>query len=168
MSIRTTLNENPIATTIVVTVIAALACLVIIWRIAGGDGGGGEAAHYYYDRNTGKVFVRESETSPMAAPSGETPDGQPAGVRAWIFACGQCQGSYEGMTPVEIAETGAELVYLTRQRAIDTRNDVTVKQTAVSKPGSDRWVSAGRPEAMRMMQYSGNCPKGKTVQRCRP
>jgi hypothetical protein len=46
---------------------------------------------WYLDLNNGQLFVDEfSKAAPLAAPSGNTADGKPAGVRANVYACGRC------------------------------------------------------------------------------
>jgi len=46
---------------------------------------------WYYDLNTGTLFTAPSgQLPPINAPSGPTPSGEPAGVRAFVFACGEC------------------------------------------------------------------------------
>ncbi len=47
--------------------------------------------NYYYDLNTGKLFVAATDDfPPIEAPSGPAPDGRKAGVRAYVFSCGDC------------------------------------------------------------------------------
>jgi hypothetical protein len=42
---------------------------------------------WYYDLNTGKLFTAESgQTPPIKAPSGRTPEGKKAGVRAYVLS----------------------------------------------------------------------------------
>jgi len=42
---------------------------------------------WFYDLNTGKLFTAEKGlTPPIEAPSGPQPDGEPAGVRAYVLA----------------------------------------------------------------------------------
>jgi len=42
---------------------------------------------WFYDLNTGKLFAAKSEAAvPIEAPSGELPQGGPAGVRAYVFS----------------------------------------------------------------------------------
>ncbi len=46
---------------------------------------------YYYDLNTGQRFAdKASLTAPIDAPSGPTPKGKNAGVKAYVFSCGDC------------------------------------------------------------------------------
>jgi hypothetical protein len=42
---------------------------------------------WFYDLNTGQLFAADKEhIPPIEAPSGPLPDGQPAGVRAYVFS----------------------------------------------------------------------------------
>ena len=42
---------------------------------------------WFYDLNTGELFVARSEQiPPISAPSGPLPNGEPAGVRAYVFS----------------------------------------------------------------------------------
>jgi len=62
---------------------------------------------WFYDLNTGQLFRAKSNgLPPIAAPSGPLPNGKHAGVRAKVFACGDCSdpsnrfiGWLEKLTP---------------------------------------------------------------------
>ena len=62
---------------------------------------------WFYDLNTGQLFRAKSNgLPPIAAPSGPLPNGEHAGVRAKVFACGDCSdpsnrfiGWLEKLTP---------------------------------------------------------------------
>lgn len=42
---------------------------------------------WFYDLNTGELFIaRSDQVSPIEAPSGPLPNGEPAGVRAYVFS----------------------------------------------------------------------------------
>jgi hypothetical protein len=51
---------------------------------------------WYYDLNTGKLFTgRIDDIAPIDAPSGPTPAGQQAGVKAYVFSYGNCSNESE-------------------------------------------------------------------------
>jgi hypothetical protein len=46
---------------------------------------------YYYDLNTGQLFSGPiNAIPPIETPSGKTPAGENAGVKAYVFSCGDC------------------------------------------------------------------------------
>lgn len=90
MKIRDTMNNNSAVVTIVAVVILVLSLGFIIMN-SNKKGPRRVVELYYYDMNTGELFVGPSDQyAPIDAPSGPTADGQPAGVRAYVFSCGDC------------------------------------------------------------------------------
>ena len=94
--IRQFLNQNSTISTIaaVALLVAALGAIVVQLRE--------EEYEYepvpvwYYDLNTGELFVAKSDRiPPIEAPSGRLPSGMPAGVRAHVFSCGDCENPDE-------------------------------------------------------------------------
>lgn len=104
-SIRNLLQEKPAAGYGLAAGIIAIAVAVAMFT-----GGPEEDPHYfdtsvlwYYDLNTDKRFAvkadddfamvppLEAPSGPLAEKIGPMPKGSPAGVRAWVFACGTCK-----------------------------------------------------------------------------
>ena len=104
MKLRDWLNNNSAVVTIVAVVILVISLGIIVWQTTGG-GGNHVVDVYYYDVNTGEIFLGKSdEIPPIEAPSGPI-DGQPAGYRAYVFACGDCPSNSEivGATPEQLS-----------------------------------------------------------------
>jgi len=77
---------------------AVLLLSVAIYLIAGRLWGSGtpERLAYYYDLNTGELFAAAAElTAPIRAPSGAVRGtDEPAGVRAYVYTCGDQPSQY--------------------------------------------------------------------------
>ena len=112
MQMREFLNNNPVIVAIAAIVFLGIALTVVYKQIAGPSQRSGDYQAYYLDRNTGSVFTANANLySPIEAPSGPlADDGGPAGVRAIVFACGECGNeedrfvAYVEMYPEEIKQ----------------------------------------------------------------
>jgi hypothetical protein len=179
MAIRDTLNNNPAITTVGAVVVLVICLGLVVLQLTGGGSAGG-GSDYYYDLNTGKIFVAEAAQAPIKAPSGPTDNGNPAGVRAIIYACGEC-GSYDGMDQQQIAENGGKLAYLVRmqnnqpqqQQGGDNGNQQRppspmFMQPLVSRPDKIQWVRETSQQAQSIVRSEPNCPEGQKVRICDP
>ncbi|MEM1212371.1 MAG: hypothetical protein AAGI68_08745 [Planctomycetota bacterium] len=113
MAVREYLNNNPAVVTIA-AVVLLIVCLALIVRQLLGGGGGQARDLFYLDTGSGQIFVQEiTPYTPIDAPSGPG-----NGVRAHIYACGDCEGIASdleaGMTIGDIEALGAKLVYVER------------------------------------------------------
>lgn len=72
--------------------LAVILALVVYQFVLSGNDRRGLTKAYYFDIGTGEVFVASARFQPpIPAPSGSLlGDGAPAGVRAEMFACGDC------------------------------------------------------------------------------
>jgi hypothetical protein len=94
MQARSWLNRHAgLATIIAVVVLIASICFLLYMK----SGSGNDAEDvYYFDLGStasnplDRLFISRSKMPPIVAPSGASVDGRPAGVRAWVFACGSC------------------------------------------------------------------------------
>ncbi|MEM6391845.1 MAG: hypothetical protein AAF797_03645 [Planctomycetota bacterium] len=113
MAVREYLNNNPAVVTIA-AVVLLIVCLALIVRQLLGGGGGQARDMFFYDTASGQVFI---ESAAQFAPI-EAPSGAGNGVRAHIYACGDCEDIASdidaGMTPADIAGLGATLLYVER------------------------------------------------------
>lgn len=114
MAIREYLNNNPAVVTIAAIVLLIVCLALIVRQLLGGGGPGSPRDVYFYDTATGQVFT---ESAAQFAPI-EAPSGPGAGVRAHIYACGDCEDIAsdidDGMTIADIAALGAQLLYVER------------------------------------------------------
>jgi len=86
-SARAWINTNPRKVTAItaVSVLLLLTTIVLLIPEETMEKQNYEKA-WFYDLNTGKLFVANSKLSgPIKAPSGPLPNGEPAGVRAYVF-----------------------------------------------------------------------------------
>jgi hypothetical protein len=170
MSIRDRINNNPFVSTVAIVLLLGVS-LTLIWSQVG-TGGPQQFPDtvYYYDLNTSKLFAGprnpgqqgsiEQATNPnqstgaqqvqnnagknrIEAPSGPTDDGKPAGVRAWVFACGTCP-SLLGKTYKEALETEAEFAWVESEHGI-------------SEPGKVEWVSKYSSRGTEIMDIELEC-----------
>jgi hypothetical protein len=166
MSIRNWLNQNPAVSTGIAGVVLVL-CLGLVYMQLGG-GGGRPDQSYYVDLNTNEIFTGEfqgREPEPIEAPSGPTDDGQPAGVTAYIHACGSC-GDYTGKTVEEVNNMeDSEVTYLMRFVASEpgARPQVQMRQ-----PNSDEWLGLAAASAQRLPQPNLECGENKEALNCNP
>lgn len=89
MQTREWMNNNSAIMTLGAVVLLVVALVVMINTISGGGGAGTVNALYFYDLQSGELFEAPVESkAPIDAPSGAN-----NGVRARVFACGECTSS---------------------------------------------------------------------------
>lgn len=189
-------GTSDVATLVVAAVLASfftMNCSFWDWAFDGGSAGPDRRAMqpidlYFYDLNNGRLFVAKSDQlPPIDVPGGnpiQTPQGpKPAGVRAHVFACGEC-GDYEGLTAEEVAADGAYIAYLemyteaakTAMTRV-TRGDAVVpgegmdpmEQTLVKRVEDLQWVQMYSQEGYQLAdRVVKDCPDGSPARACRP
>ncbi|MBI1335567.1 MAG: hypothetical protein GC164_01240 [Phycisphaera sp.] len=108
--LREWLNKNSAMVTIVAVGLLCVSLGAIILQSSGRRGGPRVVDVYYFDLSSGKVITAKSDQfPPIDTGSPNTPEGMPPGVRAYLFACGECPSSLVGMTPEQLA---AKKVYI--------------------------------------------------------
>lgn len=178
--IRTWLNNSPIAIVLVVVVLAVALVVIYLSRPGAGAGAGGE--HYYFDLNTERLFVGPSDAMPpIDAPSGPH-DGEPAGVRAHVFACGGCPPDLAGLSPAEAEEQGALIHHLEtftpEARRAAERDPVDADEASVQFEQMEAGRMVRRLDATRWIQAESQagvdatvvapCPDDGSPRQCRP
>ena len=89
MQLREFLNNNSAVVTIIAVVILVISLGIIILNNRGGRTNR-IVDVYFYDLNDGSLFTAPSNSiAPIDAPSGPY-NGKPGGMRAYVFACGDC------------------------------------------------------------------------------
>lgn len=183
MKIRDYLNQNS-SVGILAAVVLLVISLFIIYRQLTGSGGGPRITElYYYDLNTGRVFVAPIEAVPPIETDSGDYQGEPAGVRANIFACGSCRKSYAGMTPEEIESAGADLAYLqkyppdakaaierSRSGEAGQQDYLAAEQELYSAVYEDEWyhVYEDAEQIGQLTQIDLDCPEDKRPKVCFP
>lgn len=113
------MNEHSGLTSLLAIAILVVALGFLTMRLTGGGRRGGtQRSFYYYDLGSGKVFIESAQKfPPIEAPSGPLQIGDKqmdAGVRAFVFTCGECPDTLDGMTVDQIEQTGAKFGYVER------------------------------------------------------
>ena len=89
LAARKWINENPKLVILLSCASFAVLMVVIIWLLWPANENRKMlpvAKAWFYDLNTGELFSGKiSQIPPIEAPSGPLPDGQPAGVKAYVF-----------------------------------------------------------------------------------
>jgi hypothetical protein len=97
--LRTWINEYPRVTASIAAASGMLLLAVLMWVLLPGGGPPQTVTiekEWYYDLNTGELFIAsKGREPPIPAPSGPTPDGKPAGVRAYVLGFGYEPNEYE-------------------------------------------------------------------------
>ena len=181
MSVREWINNNSAAATAAAVVLLCVALGVIVWSNTGGPGGIPRDG-YFYDLSSEELFVhRLNEYPPVIGPSNEQ-----AGVRAYVYACGECPRSRDivGLSWQELREQTDAFVgrferWPERARAVlsgeiepeDEYEQMELELTGpeVRTPDQDRWVPQnGAAEDMSGAHYGDGCPGGELPTYCLP
>lgn len=180
MSLRETLEKHS-AVTIAVVVIVLLASSTLLYKnVFRGRVVPNIDQRYFFDLNTGMLFLADvAALPPVEAPSGTLPDGKPAGVRAHVYACGEC-GQYDGMTAEQMHASGALIGWVetysqaataaVSQNSDDPYNaDVGISGQFVRDPLGDEWIPLDSDAAAELMRRAmESCPAGQRPNPCHP
>ena len=116
---------------------------------------------YFYDLNTKTLFEAPADSEiPMSRESGDF-EGKPAGVRAHVFACGQCSD-----------ESARFIGYLEKPLPPEDRpppDDPRSEVTLIKREEDTKWVESDSREAERIRQaVYQRCTAGQRTNFCRP
>ena len=116
---------------------------------------------YFYDQNTKELFALPADTpAPMERPSGPY-NGEPAGVKAHVFSCGQCS-----------EESKRFIAYLEKPLAPEDRpppDDPRSEVFLMKRPDDTKWVESDSSEATAIAQeVFKRCAIGERANFCRP
>jgi hypothetical protein len=172
MGTRSWLNNNPAVVTGAAVVLLVVSMLILYLTVLRSPGWGGDS--YFYDRNTGQVFLA---SGPPPVKTAGAYQGEPAAVELYIFACGECGGSYAGKTLPQIREAGAKVGMFqkfspqAKQQLMhaDVMDQATMREgRLVQKPGTDQWVGYYSTEGQKLRKsMTPNCGDCDVV-RCEP
>ncbi|MBI4581376.1 MAG: hypothetical protein HY718_16865 [Planctomycetes bacterium] len=160
-----------IAVLVVVAILGAAGLLY--WLLVGGGTAGPKQA-WYYDLNTGQLFTAEvTKELPVAAPSGPAPEGQPAGVRAFVFSSGDCSNPSDrfigwletlGRTSGSPAVAGGS----DRMRPADPLGR-PVGERLIRREKDRNWVAANTPHGIAIVnEVLRPDTSGRPVRPCEP
>ncbi len=183
MTIRDLINEYQTAATAGVVVVICATLGILVWTTVGQSGTGVENA-YFYDLESDEIFVgKTAQDPPIIGPSGER-----AGVRAYVYACGQCPPKDElvGLNWRELEQTPAFIAYFQRysDRMLDLRASgrsleeldqadqaymVQERGDLVRAPDDERWVPRASRHAARLLSPGPRpCPGDEPLVICHP
>lgn len=175
MSIRETINKNPLVGVVIVVVI-----LVIVVMMIRSNGPVGEnPLAYYYDLQSGELFVANKDDVPPI----EAPSGAGNGVLAAVFACGSCENEADrfvgwvskydpqvheqvrllNASPMAVDAAGNPIDAM----AVNAYAYIAVLPETV---GDDvEWISLNAPQVQFIREAPfTKCPEGAAVQTCYP
>lgn len=109
MAVSAWINRNPSLASVMAVGLLVLALGLIVWQVLGEDADTTVEA-YYLDLEAGELFLSSANELPPI----ETPTGGGRGVRAHVYACGECPAGLEGATAEEIEARGAFVAWLER------------------------------------------------------
>lgn len=166
MVLKAWMSKNSLAIAIVAVLVACFALAFTFWLEFGKGGGRAPQNAYYYDPGTGQVFISSAGQHPPI----ETPTGELNGVRAQIFACGDCPGNLDGMSLREIEDAGAFVAYFeqysTEAKAIlegygggENNGSISYEEfmsaaeggLLIQRPGDTAWVNTFSTTASRIL-----------------
>ena len=149
-------------------------------------------SEWFFDQVTGTIFEAHSNAIPPIATT-EYPDQLElveAGVRAYIFACGECPTDLQGMTIEQVEQSGAFVGWLEQytdaakeemSRAHSLRADKHVPPVAfeflmlwekghqICRTDDEQWVLAMSEDGVKIMHDLRNrCAGGNYPKRCYP
>lgn len=130
---------------------------------------------YYFDLNTGKLFSGLDTAPPIAAPSGAY-QGKPAGVRAIVYACGDCQDSkniFVGYLETLDDAFAAGVPVASRQGYYNAQVPISLpgaeEALRVSAPKPIKWVAKNSEEGAAVIEAArSHCGEDKQLDECLP
>jgi hypothetical protein len=186
VKVREFLNQNSSIGILAAVVLLVISLFIIYRELSGTGGPQAPQSKYFLDLNTGEIFSGDiNAIPPIDTPSGPH-DGEPAGVVAHIFTCGECEKSYAGMQAAEVQRTGATIAYLTkytpegketleRMRSGDASPDEMAGgqdfyfSELVADESGDQWYSMqADPQSQRLFEDMPDCPEGESLRQCFP
>jgi len=150
MTIREYVNNNSAVVTICAVVLLLLSLGFIIMRLGGGSKYRPRVVDvYYYDIGDGQLFTALSnEIPPIDAPSGKQ------GVRAYVFACGDCANESERFIGwMEMYTPDAKRIMTSPPTEAENMDAFEVMERGhlVSADGRN-WVSANGEQGFQVME----------------
>ncbi|MHC4175981.1 MAG: hypothetical protein ACYSWU_00645 [Planctomycetota bacterium] len=172
MSVRQWLNQNALVTVtlaLVATAVAAFFVVRALTRPRGDSGRSWTTMAYFYDQNTGQLFEVPADTvGPIETDSGPY-RGMPAGVRAYVFACGQC--SDESLRFVGHLEAPVDAVpadAIAGQPASEGE-DAEGEDMVIRRPADEKWVYPSSREGKAIIdEPQSKCSSDAPLNYCKP
>lgn len=125
---------------------------------------------WYYDLNTGKLFTApQGLEPPIEAPSGPTPDGKPAGVRAYVLSYKPDPNESERFIAYLETTGSADMMAKLPTRPGGSATQKSGKGMLIRKVDGKFWVPADSTLGLRILReaYAPN-KNGQHPAYCRP
>ncbi|MEE9371312.1 MAG: hypothetical protein V3W45_07585 [Sedimentisphaerales bacterium] len=126
---------------------------------------------WFYDLNTGQLFVAKSDAVvPIEAPSGELPQGGPAGVRAYVFSYSDEPNEANRFIGfLEIPDPNAKDDKLLSLESTATGAELWGQGRLICRVGDEQWVSANSAKGRAILRglFHPNA-KGEVAHYCPP
>lgn len=149
--------RNPAVGVVAVVVIA----VVWVWILKPADRAGGEGV-YFFDLGSRQLYVgSHTMIPPMAAPSGAS------GVRARVFACGQCtdENRFIGFLERYTDEAHAALT----DGSAPMKPQLIAEGQQVTTEAAETWVVRISPQGEALIQsVQSRCPDPTSLTVCEP
>jgi len=126
---------------------------------------------YYYDQNTGELFTIPATTVGLVERDSGPYQGLPAGVEAFVYACGPCNSKGAKKIVAYLEMPASALPPEKRpQRPASAASETSEALLLVMRRPEDReWVYPDSPQAAKIFaQMQKMCPPGKRLNRCQP
>ncbi|MCX5662713.1 MAG: hypothetical protein NTW19_23785 [Planctomycetota bacterium] len=126
---------------------------------------------WYYDLATEKLFAADDQIPPIRVPTGPK-DGPPTGVRAYVFACGECSDASKrviGYLETFDPEVHDEIVQGTPTYAAATGSDVIpgMQKNLIKRPTDKEWIGGSTPEGIDLkLAATPTCADGNAPKTC--
>lgn len=172
MALRSFLEQKPVA---VVAVCAVLLLVALALSLSLGGRPQPELPRvWFYDLETGDLFAASDELPPIDAPSGAS-----AGVRAHVFACGDCSdpdARFVGWIetyPPETRQAWVRLVQETPQNSAVPPSDLVEQAELgtgqIRSPDGGEWVPYGSRQAQAIRERAiAQCQQRQDLTPCLP
>jgi hypothetical protein len=136
--------------------VAGIFIVIVFFKRTRNHGGGGrEGQAWFYDLKTRQLFPAPARSIPPI----DAPSGSAAGVRAYVYACGESQvpgdrviAFLEELTPDGKQEVEKYVKQAGSQAAIGSAMERVGDEVLVSSPEKEEWVPKNSPEGLSIMK----------------
>lgn len=146
--------------------IVIVGCMYILFREVG-PARPSTVYYWYYDLNTNKLIIAPDQIPPIPTPSGLN-EGVNAGVRAYLFSCGECSDKLQrfiGYLETFPPEAQASLNNAVGYGGIGDNPDRG--RNLVKRPTDEKWVEAASDDGVKVMSVRAEaCPNGYPPKAC--
>jgi hypothetical protein len=164
--IRRRLKKPAVGIGIAAAVLVLSLVLIMMRMDSGGPTYRKVGKYWFYDLSTKELFpAYTSAVPPIEAPSKAAIDGQPSGVRAFVFGCGDCKETFIGYLQKYLPEGKTLMANMNDE----LRQRKAAKFSRIASPDDVEWHPDGGDEAGAVVHKAmTRCPKGSKTAVCDP